>query len=465
MKTKITLLIAMLFLSFGAVLAQGNEEDMNTLSIFSEYAKAKNYDAAYGPWMELRNRNPKFNRAIYTYGERILKDKIKKSSGADKVGFINDLVKLYEERMNYFASKTPKGEFMAKSAQIKYDYRKDLGVSKSDLYNSFDTAYSADAKTFTNPKSLYTYFSLMVDLYDSGNKSAQELFNKYDDISEKIDSEIKNYTRMLNKFIPPGSDDEEAPEVQLSAKDAKKVKSYNSYLKAYNQIVGSVDKKLGDRANCENLIPLYTRDFEEFKNDNVWLQRAMNRMYTKECTDDALFVKIVQQKNTLDPNASTAYYLGILKEKDGNWEEALSYFNQAVELEADPIDKAKRLSSIAGKFRKKGSLGQARSYYQKALQQNPSLGSAHLAIAQMYAKSANNCGDTVFNKRAIYWRAAAEASKAGQVDSRLKSVAAKTAASYKGRAPSKQEIFQCGCSGKVIKINCWIGGSVTVPNI
>ena len=101
---------------------------------------------------------------------------------------------------------------------------------------------------------------------------------------------------------------------------------------------------------------MYTRDFEEFKNDNVWLQRAMNRMYTKECTDDALFVKIVQQKNTLDPNASTAYYLGILKEKDGNWEEALSYFNQAVELEADPIDKAKRLSSIAGKFRKKGSV-------------------------------------------------------------------------------------------------------------
>ena len=86
MKTKITLLIAMLFLGFNSASAQGQgqEEDMNTLSIFSEYAKAKNYDAAYGPWMELRQRNPKFNRAIYTYGERILKDKIKKSSAQEK---------------------------------------------------------------------------------------------------------------------------------------------------------------------------------------------------------------------------------------------------------------------------------------------------------------------------------------------------------------------------------------------
>ena len=82
MKTKITLLIAMLFLGFNTISAQSQEEDMNTLSIFSEYAKAKNYDAAYGPWMELRQRNPKFNRAIFTYGERILDYKIDKSSGA-----------------------------------------------------------------------------------------------------------------------------------------------------------------------------------------------------------------------------------------------------------------------------------------------------------------------------------------------------------------------------------------------
>ncbi len=461
MKTKITLLIAFLFLGLNSVSAQGQgqEEDMNTLSIFSEYAKAKNYDAAYEPWMELRQRNPKFNRAIYTYGERILKDKIKKSSAGEKTNFINDLVKLYQERMTYFASKTPKGEFMAKACQVKYDNRKALNIGVEELYDCFDAAYIADQKTFTNPKSLYTYFSLMVDLYDAGKKPAQALFNKYDDISEKIEAEVKNYTQKVNKYVAQGED------VVLSTKDAKRKKSYDSYLRAYGLIIGSVDSKLGERANCENLVPLYNRDFDEFKNDGIWLQRAMNRMYAKGCTDDALFVKIVQQKNTLEPNASTAYYLGILKEKEGSWTEALGYFNQAVDLEPDSFDKAKRLSSIASKFRKKGSYGQARSYYTKALAENPSLGSAHLAIAQMYAKSANNCGADNFSKRAVYWLAIQSARKAGRVDASLKKDVANTVANYRAKVPTKSEIFSSGRSGEVIKIGCWIGRSVTVPSL
>jgi len=194
-------------------------------------------------------------------------------------------------------------------------------------------------------------------------------------------------------------------------------------------------------------------------------QRAMNRMYAKECTDDPLFVKIVQQKNMLDPNASTAYYLGILKEKEGKWKEAVGYFNQAVDLEMDSFDKAKRLSSLAGKYRKKGSYGQARSYYRKALAQNPSLGSAHLAIAQMYAKSAKNCGEGNFNQRAVYWLAIQEARKAGRVDSSLKKAVANTIANYKAKVPTRGEIFSAGRAGEVIKIGCWIGRSVTVPSL
>lgn len=461
MKTKITLLL-MLFIGFNLALAQdSNEQDLATLSIFDQYAKAKNYDAAYAPWMELRQRNPKFSRAIYSHGEKILDYKIKKFTGSEKVAFIKDLVKLWDERQKYFASKTPKGKYMAKACQLQYDYKKDLNITVEYLYNCFDDAYKADTATFTNPKSLYTYFSLMVDLYDAGKKPAQDLFNKYDDISEKIEFEIKNYTQKLNKFVPKDGEDE----IQLSPKDAKKLKSYNSFVLAYNKIAGSVDSKLGERANCENLIPLYNRDFEEFKNDGLWLQRAMNRMFTKGCTDDPLFVKIVQQKNKLEPNASTAYYLGILKEKDGNWTEALGYFNQAVDLEADSFEKAKTLFSIATKYRKKGSYGQARSYYRKALAQNPSLGKANIAIAQMYAKSANSCGTDNFTKRAVYWLAAQEARKAGRVDASLKKAAAQTAANYEAKAPQKSEIFSSGRSGETIKIGCWIGRSVKVPSL
>lgn len=459
MKTKLTLLIAFLFLTSTQITAQ-NEKDLETLSIFSEFSKSKNYSAAYAPWMELRNRNPKFNKAIFIYGERILDYKIDNSEGDEKISFINDLLKLWQERKAIFPNVTPSGAYMAKACQLEYDYRNILNKTNEALYAAFDNAYTTDSKTFTNPKSLYTYFSLMVDLYDSQLKTAQQLFSKYDDISEKIEFEVKNYTKKRNAYL-----DEEGQVKELAPKEARKLKSYDSYLGAYDKIAGSVDTKLGARANCENLIPLYSKDFEEFKNDGVWLQRAMNRMYAKECNDDPLFVKIVEQKNALEPNADTAFYLGILKDKAGKSSEALSYYNQAVELESDTFEKSKILYKIATNFKKKGRYGQARTYFMKALKANPSMGRAHLAIAAMYAKSANNCGTDNFSKRAVYWLAANEAAKAGRIDPTMKKNASKSIANYEAKAPTKSEIFSSGRAGQVIKVECWIQRSVTVPSL
>ncbi len=460
MKTKITFLVMMLFISVNAVLAQGQEEDMATLSIFDQYVKAKNYDAAYEPWMELRNRNPKFSRAIYTHGEKILDHKIDNSSGAEKVGHINDMLKMYDQRLQYFASKSKTGDILSKKAQLMYDNKSDLGKNDGDLYNAFDTAYNKDASTFTNPKALYTYFKLMVALYDSGQKPAESLFTKYDEISEKIESEIKNYTQKLNKYV--GSGEEES---SLSKKDARRVKSYTSYLKNYDLISSGMDRDLGDRANCTNLIPLYQKNYDDNKSDALWLQRAMNRLYTKECTDDPLFVKIVQQKNSISPNASTAYYLGILKDKNGDTNAALEFYNQAVDLETDSYEKSKILYRIASNLKKKGNYGQARGYFYRALEQNPSMGKAYLAVAAMYASSANRCGTDNFTKRAVFWLAAQEAAKAGRVDGNLRSAANKTIANYNAKAPAKSEVFSSGRAGEVIKVGCWIGRSVKVPNL
>jgi len=459
MNSKLLFIVLSLFLSSNKIFAQ-SEAELEKLSIFSEYVKSKNYDAAFVPWMELRTTTPKLNKAIYIFGERILKNKISTSNGDEKIKFLLDLLQLWEERSTNFPKITPKGAYLAKASQLNYDNKKLLGQSNEELYAAFDLAYNTDLETFTNPKSLYTYFSLMVGLYDSKLKSAQELFSKYDDISEKINIEVKNYTNKRNAFL-----DQDGEVKELSKKDNSRLKSYNSYLKAYSQISGSIDTKLGTRANCENLVPLYSKDFEEFKNDGIWLQRAMNRMYAKGCNDDPLFVTIVEQKNALEPNADTAFYLGILKDKAGNSKEALSFYNQAVDLETSSYEKSKILYKIATSFKKKGRFSQARSYYTKALKANPSMGKCHLSIAAMYARSANRCGTDNFSKRAVYWLAAKEAAKAGRIDPRMKKNANKSIANYKAKAPQKSEIFSSGRTGQVIKVGCWIGRSVKVPSL
>ena len=455
-------LFTLLIISLVALNAfsQANEQDINALSIFSEYVKAKNYDAAFEPWMELRERSPKFNSAIYVYGERILKHKIKNSSDDVKVAFINDLMKLWFEKRENFPNKTPLGDILAKSAQLEHDYMKELGASNSDVYNSFEKAYNEDLDSFNNPKNLYTYFQLAVKLYDEELKSASDLFTKYDEISEKVEKEIKNYTNKVNKYI---TDTDE--EVTLSVKDQRRMKSYNSFLKAYDQITKGMEKALGDRGNCDNLIPLYENSFDQNQNDTKWLDRAMNRLFNKDCSQSELFVKIVEQKNILEPSATTAYYLGTIKDKDGNSSEALQFYNQAIDLETDSYEKAKILFKIATSFRKNGSFSRARSYYLQALGFNPSMGRAYLAIAKMYNDSAKNCGSDNFSQRAVYWLASKEAMKAARVDGTLKKAAVKSSKNYEAKAPQKSEIFSSGREGEVIKISCWINKSVKVPSL
>jgi len=300
----------------------------------------------------------------------------------------------------------------------------------------------------------------MVDLYDAGKKPAADLFNKYDDIVEKVEDEVKNYSEKLNKII-----EKVDAGTALTKKEGKYKRYYESYLKAYDQISGSIDGKLGNRANCENLIPLYQKDFEENRNNAIWLQRAAGKMSEKDCTGDPLFFKLVNAYHELSPSANSAYYLGILKDKEGKSNEAISFYKQAISLETDNFKKSKLNNRIGLKLKARGSYGQARGFFRQALKLNPSNGRPYLSIATMYAKSANNCGQSNFDKRAVYWLAAAEARKAARVDPTQKKNAAKSVANYNAKAPQKSEIFSSGRAGQTIKIGCWIGASVTVPSI
>jgi len=460
MKTRITLILAALFMSVNVSFAQQDEECMNNLSIFSDFYKSKRYDDAYEPWMKVRNKCPKFNRAIYAYGEKILLHKIENSSGSEKVAYIKDLEALWDKALEYFPSNYKLGEVLADKVQLMYDNRTELGATDKQIYDEADKAYKQDLENFTNPKALYIYFSAIVDLHDAKQVQIQNVFDKYDDVSEKIASEIQNYAEKLNKLV-----EKEESGQKLTSKEEQYKKQYESYLEAYDKISGSIDSKLGILANCENLIPLYKKDFEEFKSDAVWLKRAVSRMFNKECTDDPLYVELVKAYDATAPSADTKYFVATVLLKQGKDKEAEGYMKQAFDLETDSYKKGKLAERIAQSLKSKGQYGQARSYYRESLKYNPSNGRPYLAIADMYARSANDCGDTQFNKRAVFWLAASEARKAARVDANLASAASQSAANYEAKAPLRSEIFTAGNEGQVIRIGCWIGDSVTVPKL
>lgn len=453
MKLKLTLIIA-IFALYNAN-AQ-NEDCIEKLSIFTESAKVKNYDAAYDTWMHVRKTCPKLNNAIYVYGERILEDKIKKSTGSEKIAFTNDLVALYKESMTHMPNKFPCGKTEAKIGQLMYD--ENIGTAETQ-FNTFDKAFKKDAKSFTNPKSLYTYFKLMVGLFDAKSKDFQSLIDLYSTITDKIEAEQKNYSGKNDALLLKEENG------TITAKEKRKLKSYDSFLTAYDQISGGIDKDLGDRANCDKLVPLFEKNFEENKSNITWLKSAASRLAGKDCDDAPVFVKLVEAFHNLDPSANSAYYLGRLNEKKGNSSEAEKFYNESANLHTEGFEKAKLYYRLALMNKKKGRVSQAYNYANKTLAAQPSFGKAHLLIAGLYASSANNCGTTQFEKRATFWLAANTAEKAGKVNGSLKNSAAKTAANYRAKAPSKQDIFTEGMAGKKVTIGCWINKSVTVPSL
>lgn len=460
MKTNLITFFVALIMTVGSTgQAQVSEECITTGSVFVEAAKVKNWDAAKDPFDKLRKECPNYSLALYQYGEKLIKAQIEDAaSNQAKIGFAEDLIDLLKQREQYFPAKTPKGENAAEQAQIMYDYK--IGTPKSE-YDAFQEAFNTDAGSIHSAKSIYTRFKLAVDLYKDGQQvPLQEVFDLYDDTQNKLSAESTLLDTKLQKL----RDKEESGQA-LTAKEKRRVKGYETNLKAFAIFASSTDSALGALGNCENLVPLYQKDFDQEKNNIDWIRKAAGRLAGKDCTDTDLFKQMVENLHRLEPSAKSAKYLGILAGKRGDSAGEARYYQEAIDLETDPKERADAYYRLAEKARKDGSFNKARGLYNKALAEDGSYGIAYLRIAAMYAASANNCGENSFDKRAVYWLAASTAERAGRVSPSLSGTASKTATSYRATAPSTADVFSSGKAGQTIKIGCWIGSSVRVPGV
>ena len=133
-------------LSIGTqVLAQNSGECAQNLSIFAENAKVKNYSAAYEPWILVKNECPDLNIAIYAYGERILKNRLKNTPESEKIQRQTDLMNFYDDWVKYFPLKKGKndvGNILSAKAQSMIDFK--MG-SNAKIYSIFDDAFKKDS--------------------------------------------------------------------------------------------------------------------------------------------------------------------------------------------------------------------------------------------------------------------------------------------------------------------------------
>ena len=480
MKTKKTLMIIGMFLFLGisfSINAQekyGNDPTKcrTNLSLFNEAAKVGNYSAAYEPWKWCMDNCPESSKVLYALGLKMVESYYDEAAGyitpvkGQKIEEGGSIVKVEGD---YFdTSKMNKAEMAKHAIEINKVYEQriqyfpeNLGKVYSDwantLFKRAQLEKTGDFKEDMSVKNLAKYFEIFTEKNKDTNP--QLVFDTYDEINEAVNGKMDSYSKGLDKI----NEKVDAGQA-LTSKEKKQKYAAEVNLTALGQVEGYLDNSLSEIATCERLIPLYTENFDKYKTDPVWLKRAVSRLNQKECTADPLYPKMVEAYVNADPSsAAYVFYAGILLESNQD-NKAMEYFNKAISLETDNYKKARYYYQEALIMKNKGAKSQSRDLCYKALKERPSLGSAYLLIANLYASSANSCGTDELSKRMVYVAAADKAARAKSADPSITSTANKYISSYMASAPTKKLVFTEGLkSGTPYKIGCWINETALIP--
>jgi tetratricopeptide (TPR) repeat protein len=449
---QITKLITGLFLmliSFNAI-AFPQELDKQACTVeynlFKGDVTAKNFKEAKVRLLNLLENCPTLSVNIYKFGYKIVDNMIAQGQKVEGMKFMNTLV---DQRLLHFADDAGK---------VYNDFASFLSendISREQIFQVLDKAYKANPEDIS-PKNIFLFFEVILERNKEIN--AQKILDTYDEILDIQDNKTGEYQKRLSALIAK----EEGGET-LSRKEARSKRVAAGRLNNIGIVVSGLENRIEEFLTCDRIIPLYRRDFGANRNNATWLRRAVSKMNAKECTEDALYEELAEAYAAADPSSNSYIFLSGILERKGKTEEALAMRKKAIELEVDPIRKARYLLQIGADEAKKKRYSSARKYATDAIASNPSYGKAYILISSLYASSANSCGDNEFAKRMVYVAALNKAERAVAVDPSIGSSARKYIKSYKSNIPTKAMGFADGIKdGDSFKVGCWIGETVKV---
>lgn len=192
------------------------------------------------------------------------------------------------------------------------------------------------------------------------------------------------------------------------------------------------------------LFDLYLREGERQK-----ATRLSERLLAARPTARSYEMIARMKLEDAEPQAAFDLYQRALEMNDVNGRERDIYFNMGIAQQ-----QMNRLSN-------------ARTYFRRALEVDPSFGAAIMAIGDLYATQVGACGSFEREDRAVYWLAVDYYERAASVDSSVANQARQKARSYRASFPTMEDIFFKGWNvGSSYSVNygcySWINETTTV---
>ena len=418
-------------------ITNSNAQKFDCPSKMTEYQdlfKAKKIAESFDTWTAVSKNCPKENEAVYKDGIEIIQYKIDNAASAEeKEKLVRDVLKLYDQYNMYFPLTTT--DFEVNKAMTLVANKID---AKEEIFTLLDRGFTKASNKVDDANAIYTYFSMYCEKFNNGDKSITSnlVLEKY--------TLVNSLLNQLQAAKPDSNESEQA-------------KQNSDYKTAQT----AINKLIKDLATCENLDAFYTKNYTENQENGDWITSALLSLSGK-CTAKPIFNTLAEKLYAMKVTAQSANFMALANLQQRKFPDAIKFYNESAELQTNPIEKAKIYYTLATGLLA-NDLPKSKEYLKKALSSDPKMGKAYLFLAQLYSNSANDCGKTDFEKKAVYYLAIQTAQKAGVAEPRLKPTADKAAKDYEAKSLTADEISKAKMNGKLVTIGCWINETINFP--
>lgn len=452
------------------------EEDslrsLEQITLFKTYYNQKQYAEAYPAWQYIVTKCPCAWNGAFVYATTMLEKLISvEKDSARRELLIDSLVWSQTAYNTYHPTKRTYGCGLGWKAYYSAKYRsKDLNVLEQS-FQDFVTSVELE-KENTQPAIWDTYFQLAIFKTQS-TKDTTYVVEAYERATEYIDDAVIANQELFEQDLPKFEelqakfDKSEIGKMQYDKEMEKLVKDTTTLQKAivnYNKMSTKLESKFAPYANGSVLLALYEKKFEANKN-NIPALKKMLGILNKDslCRASQMYSDILLILYKDEPTGKVAFFLGIQEFQKKNYNEAINFFNQAINLYKTNEEKAQPYYFIATIESVRGSFSAARSHALDAARCNPKFGRPYILIGDMYRNSFNqftNGGEGVIPS-AVYWAAADKYNRAQAVDPSLAGECARKRAqlpSVSGKTLVENNLTP----GQSYHVGGWINENTTV---
>ena len=411
----------------------GHGEDsircVQNLGLFTSYAKQGDYKSALEFWDKAYNECPASHISIYQYGTNVVIWQIEEEKDqAKKDKLFDRLMGLYDNRINYFGDNPKYGEAYILGRKA-IDYVRFVNPNKDPLREK-----------------AYKWLSEAIDLDESANEAV--VFQQYFILSSglykgKPDAFRNTYINDYLKITPMLME-------RAASGDPK-----DTVYAATKTMINAMFVQSGV-AVCKTLDDAYGKQLDAKQKDKDFLKTVLSMYRNVDCDESNIYFKASNYAYRIEPTAGSASGLAIQAYNNNDFSKAISYFEEAVSLESNNVEKSRLQMKIAATYNKLGNYRKARVACQTALIYNPSNSSAYILIAHMYVQYSSLIDNDPVIQKTAYWAAADKLEKAKAVDPSCVADVNKMLSSCRANFPPKSELLIRKITGDTYTVPGWI---------